>query len=123
MKIKATVSTNKPDLYGNVMTDEALNEIVSFVLKHSPVPLYEKSLGKLRGAIDSAAFYEGRVSVTGWIDNKAIESLIKKNVLSIVPVYEPIHQKDNDEYTWKLKHFSFTHLPIEHEIGSVAEIE
>lgn len=123
MKIKATVSTNKPDLYGNVMTDEALNEIVSFVLKHSPVPLYEKYLGKLRGAIDFAAFNEGRVSVTGWIDNKAIESLIKKNILSIIPVYELIYQKDNDEYTWKLKHFLVTHLPIEHKIGSVAEIE
>lgn len=123
MKIKATVSTNKPDLYGNIMSDETLKEIVSFVLKHSPVSLYENSLGKLQGAIDSAIFNDGRVSVTGWIDNKAIESLIKKNILSIIPVCELIYQKDNDEYTWKLKHFLVTHLPIEHEIGSVAEIE
>jgi len=123
MKIKATVSTNKPDLYGNIMSDETLKEIVSFVLKHSPVSLYENSLGKLQGAIDSAIFSDERVSVTGWIENAAIESLIKKNILSIVPTYEPVYQKGGDEFAWKLKHFSITHLPIEHEIGPVTEIK
>lgn len=108
MRIRAIVFTNQPDIHGNVISNEALHNIVDFVHDNSPVYLHHKELGGVVGEINDAMFLDGLVQIEGTTNHEWAMELIRKKRFYIVPAYKKTKEGI------ALARFSFTHLPVEY---------